>query len=56
MSEIIFSQEKKVWTPSTSSSSLVITLPKVDFLKEGDKVTVKVDSDKKIIIEKSGGT
>lgn len=52
MQEIILSEKKKVWKPSTSSSSLVVTLPKVNFIKEGDEITAKVTSDRKIIIEK----
>lgn len=50
--EIIIKTKRKVWKPTTSSSSLVVTLPKIEFLKEGDKVTLKITSDKKIIIEK----
>lgn len=44
--------KRKVWKPTTSSSSLVITLPQVEFLKENDNVEVIVTADKKIIIQK----
>lgn len=43
---------RKVWKPSTSSTSLVVTLPIIEFLKENDTVKVSVTSDKKLIIEK----
>ena len=49
---IILKVNRKVWKPTTSTSSLVITLPQVDFLKEKDKVEIKVTSDRKITIEK----
>jgi len=51
--EIIIRTERKVWKPTTSSTSLVVTLPKVEFLKEGDNVILKITGDKKIIIEKA---
>jgi len=44
--------KRKVWKPTTSSTSLVVTLPQVEFLRENDEVDVKVMADKKIIIEK----
>lgn len=44
--------KRKVWKPSTATTSLVVTLPQVEFLKENDEVDVKVMTDKKIIIEK----
>ena len=50
--EIIVKLDRKVWKPTSSTSSLVITLPKLEFIKEGDTVTLKVTSNKKIIIEK----
>ena len=53
MSSIILKIKRKLWKPSSSTTSLVVTLPKVDFLKEGDEVEINVTSDKKIIIEKS---
>lgn len=51
--EVILKTKRKVWKPSTASTSLVVTLPKeIEFLKEGDAVSLKITSDKKIIIEK----
>jgi len=44
--------KRKVWKPTTSSTSLVVTLPQVEFLRVNDEVDVKVMADKKIIIEK----
>jgi len=49
---VILKAKRKVWKPTTSTTSLVVTLPQVDFLKEGDEVEIKVISDKKLIIEK----
>ena len=49
---IILKTKRKVWRPTTSTSSLVVTLPQVDFLREGDEVEIKVTSKGKIIIEK----
>jgi len=50
--EPLLKVKRKVWKPTTSSTSLVVTLPPVEFLKENDKVNLTVMSDKKIIIEK----
>jgi hypothetical protein len=44
--------KRKVWKPSTATTSLVITLPQVEFLRENDEVELKIMPDKKIIIEK----
>ena len=44
--------KRKIWKPSTSSTSLVITLPPVEFLKENDEVKVSITADRKIVIEK----
>jgi hypothetical protein len=44
--------KRKVWKPTTSTTSLVVTLPHIEFLKENDEVNIKVMPDKKIIIEK----
>lgn len=53
MPEPVIKIKRKVWHPTTSSPSLVITLPVVEFLKEGDEVEVTVMSDRSIIIKKS---
>ncbi|MBI5060747.1 MAG: AbrB/MazE/SpoVT family DNA-binding domain-containing protein [Candidatus Aenigmarchaeota archaeon] len=51
---MILKTKRKIWKPSTASSSLVITIPKeIEFLKEGDEVTLKLTSDKKLVIEKA---
>jgi hypothetical protein len=50
--EALLKLRRKVWKPTTSSTSLVVTLPQIEFLKENDEVEVVVTSDKKIIIEK----
>lgn len=44
--------KRKVWKPSTSSTSLVVTLPSVEFLKENDEIKISITSDRKLIIEK----
>ena len=44
--------KRKIWKPSTASTSLVVTLPRVEFLKENDEVEVIITTDKRIIIEK----
>ena len=44
--------KRKVWKPTTSSNSLVVTLPQVEFLKEHDEVNLSVMPNKKILIEK----
>jgi hypothetical protein len=50
--EPLMKVKRKVWKPSTASPSLVITLPRVEFLKENDKVELIITTNKKIIIEK----
>jgi len=50
--EPLLKVKRKVWKPTTSSTSLVVTLPQVEFLKENDKVTLIVTSNKKVILEK----
>ncbi|MFH0837493.1 MAG: AbrB/MazE/SpoVT family DNA-binding domain-containing protein [Candidatus Aenigmatarchaeota archaeon] len=51
--DVILKTKRKIWRPSTASSSIVITIPKeIDFLNEGDEVSLKVTTDKKVIIEK----
>ncbi|MGC8812621.1 MAG: hypothetical protein ACP5O8_03510 [Candidatus Aenigmatarchaeota archaeon] len=45
--------KRKVWRPTTSSKSLVVTLPQVEFLRENDKVRLLVMPNQKIIIEKA---
>ena len=50
--EVILELDRKVWRPSKTSKSLVITLPNVTFLKEGDVLKLKITTDRKIIIEK----
>lgn len=53
MTEItVLKVKRKVWRPSRTSKTLVISLPSVDFLQEGDKVDVLVTSQKRIIIRK----
>ena len=49
---VILKTKRKIWKPTTSTSSLVVTLPQVDFLKEKDEVEIKVTSKGRIIIEK----
>jgi len=49
---IILKTKRKVWKPTTSTSSLVVTLPQVDFLKEGDEVEIEVTSKRRIIVKK----
>jgi len=44
--------KRKIWKPTTSSTSLVVTLPQVEFLKESDEVKLSITMDKKIILEK----
>jgi hypothetical protein len=44
--------KRKIWKPTTSSTSLVVTLPQVEFLKENDEVNLLVMPNRKIIIEK----
>ena len=50
--EIIMEVKRKLWRPSKTSNSIVITIPNVAFFNEGETVKLKVTLDKKIIIEK----
>jgi len=50
--EILLELKRKVWRPSKTSKSLVVTLPDVAFLKVGDVLKLKITTDRKIIIEK----
>lgn len=50
--ETLLKLKRKIWKPTTSSTSLVVTLPQVEFLKENDDIELTVTTDKKIIIEK----
>ena len=47
----IIAVHRKVWRPSRSKT-LVVSIPEVPFLKEGDRVKVMVTSKQRIIIEK----
>ncbi len=53
MENYIIKTKRVVWKPTTSSSSLVVTIPKSELFKEGDIVTLSITSKGKIIIEKS---
>jgi hypothetical protein len=44
--------ERKLWRPTPATTSLVITLPRVDFLKKGDVLEISVDKDEKITMVK----
>lgn len=44
--------ERKIWSPTPATTSLVITLPRVAFLKEGDILEVTVDTDERITLVK----
>jgi len=49
--ETILTIERKVWKPSRTKT-LVVSIPDVDFLKEGDEVLISVTADRRLIIRK----
>jgi hypothetical protein len=50
---VVFEKRRKVWRPTRTSSTLVISVPDTSFLEEGDYVTVKVTSRLRLIVEKA---
>ena len=48
---VIVVVHRKVWKPSRTKT-LVVSIPEVPFLKEGDRVKVMVTSKQRLIIEK----
>jgi len=44
--------ERKLWRPTPATTSLVVTLPRVDFLKKGDVLEISVDKDERITMVK----
>lgn len=49
---VTFTVSRKVWKPSVNSKTLVVSIPPVPFLALGDRVTVKVTSRLRLIVEK----
>ena len=47
--KVVAARECKAWKPSTNTSSLVLTIPPHDDIKEGDKFLVTVNDDRTII-------
>jgi len=47
-----FKIERKTWSPTPATTSLVVTLPRVSFLKKGDALEITVDKDERITIVK----
>jgi len=50
--EILIEVRRKLWRPSKTSNSIVITIPNVKFFNEGEIVNLKVTLNKKVVIEK----
>jgi len=50
---ILLTVDRRVWQPSRSSKTLVVSLPDTTFMAVGDSVKVSVTSRGRIIVEKA---